>query len=255
MKSIFQKIRDTRNFQVYMQKKMEEACESGNIELVKSMISLGCEIDEQHLANACKSGNIELVNLILSKREFDADDFAYALESACNSKNIEIIRLIASKECPDYFDAVYYACRVGDIVFAKEMLQKLDEIEPEHGEEFCWDESSCDLFRIAFENSQMGIVKLLADQGSFYATLGLYTAFTENISKKKNIIEILILSLLSYKKKKVFEIIMEHPHIKIEENILKKYIKKINKKNLIILMKISVCSDIHSVIYQFLKIS
>lgn len=98
------------------------ACEAGDIDNIKIMIS---STDKERLdegfINACFCGHIEVVKLLIAK---GVDGWNKGLMNACYNGHIELVKLLISHGANDLNEGLNTACLNGHAEMAKFMIEK-----------------------------------------------------------------------------------------------------------------------------------
>jgi hypothetical protein len=100
-------------------KKMHQICLSGNIDVVRLMISLGATNWNNGLQGACKGGHLELVDLMISHGAYD---WNLGLYGACEGGHFKLIQLMISRGANDWNNGLLGACTGGHLELAKLMI-------------------------------------------------------------------------------------------------------------------------------------
>lgn len=120
--------KEVRRYSWFIGLCMNNACKSGNYELVKYMVEeivpQGFEITNDHLYNACRSGNIKVIDLVIKYIVNDID-LNIALGGACRKGHIEAVNHIIKKGASNYIHGLHNACMGGCISVVKIMLEKI----------------------------------------------------------------------------------------------------------------------------------
>jgi len=113
-----------QQIQMYFPDILDNACWSGNIELVKYILTM-TDWTPRSLYHACKSGNINLVKMLLNPDfKISRDKLNIAVKGACHSGDMEIINLIFSYGGTDFIFALHGACEGGHIDILKFIIDK-----------------------------------------------------------------------------------------------------------------------------------
>ena len=89
---------------------------NGNIDFVKYLISLGMEVQSQKYFDAAiKSGNIKMVKLIMSQRENFIRDLNNGLKTACQCGHMNIVNFMIEKGANNWNWALIGGSRCGHI--------------------------------------------------------------------------------------------------------------------------------------------
>lgn len=104
---------------------LEEACCGNNIEIIKFCIEKGALNFEDCLYDVCMVGNIEIVNFLVNCLEKKGvTNFNEGLCGACYGNKIEIIELMITKGATDWNGGLNSACSGGHIEIVKLMVEK-----------------------------------------------------------------------------------------------------------------------------------
>ena len=106
-------------------KDLLNAIKRGDIEWVNYFLSMGMEVQPQKYFDAAiETGNIEMVKLIMSRRENFSRDLNNGLESASQGGYMEIVLLMINSGARDWNRALRGASRGGHMDIVKLMIQK-----------------------------------------------------------------------------------------------------------------------------------
>ena len=96
------------------------ACRGGKRDIAEFMIREGIINFDEALKEACFGGNMEVVQLLISK---GANNWNYGLEGACRGGHKEIVELMIAKSS-SWNCGLKGACRGGNLELAKLMIEK-----------------------------------------------------------------------------------------------------------------------------------
>lgn len=101
------------------------ACIGGHFKIAKLMIEKGAHCESYMISHACKSGNIKIVELLLSQGAILIDK---CLISACEGKNIEMVKFLVNEGLTNWGDGLSKACQVGCVEIMEFMIEKSREV-------------------------------------------------------------------------------------------------------------------------------
>lgn len=109
------------------------ACESGQLDVVQTMIENGTFFPKNCLPFACYSGNLQLVEEILKlDKEIWAGEISDSIGYACQCGHVEIVKKLISfvSDRSQVVSGAYYACKTGNAECLKILLEnfKIQEI-------------------------------------------------------------------------------------------------------------------------------
>ena len=94
-------------------------CQSGNIDVVNLMISLGANDWNGGLSGACIGGHLELAKLMISH---GANDWNWGLRGACGGGHLELVNLMIFHGANDWNHGLRGACGGDHLELAKLMI-------------------------------------------------------------------------------------------------------------------------------------
>lgn len=137
------------------------ACQSGNIDIIKFLIEFGADIhteDNIVLRSACKFGRFNVIQFFV-ERGTDIHKFNEGLFFACKHAHINIVKFLVEHGVDIHVDndiALKVACKLGNYRIVKFIIEKGVDIHAEN-ERF---------LRIACKNGHTNIVELLVKHGA-----------------------------------------------------------------------------------------
>lgn len=104
-----------------MDEKLYDACQNGNVEIVRSLIEKGTKYSHHLLNFIIETGNVEMVRIMIAKGTIRYNDALYV---ACRCGNIEMARLLIEKGANDFNSGLYRAYVNGKIEIVKLMIEE-----------------------------------------------------------------------------------------------------------------------------------
>lgn len=149
-----------------------DACAGGHMDIVELVIKKGSDNWNEGMRGACRGGHLDIVKYMVSK---GANNWNESVIST-SYDNIEIIKFLVSQGATNFDVCLVHACFLGDIDFAKLMIEK--------GATANWNIGLTN----ACKNSHVEIVKLMIEKGAN----NLDGSLRQNLTGNTNVLTVLL---------------------------------------------------------------